>query len=426
MDQFNDEVTQTELEEWLRSTDVLEEDVQRSRSAPEASSSSTERPKKRRDFKRKSSLEYVPSDGKVFGIDARTALRAARQFGEGLASSRVGKTINPWASSSRSSSKSKSPSPASLKQEEASSKESSLPMTRRPFERSHHQPVIDLTASDDPDEPLTCAPVGSSPTMLYCDQVDFSKRARMSFEKDSNAQTSLADQTSFSSVATTEEARGHLLERTQSCPTTTRRSSLDFMNMTEWQKLHQQGPRRSSSLPESLPPTSSQESSLPTSFFCNSSTTEFRDGDAMDISDTSKTMDCSTKMSSGGGYYDELQSAMEQTQQSRRMILDAWLDTSDKSDINNNDDAASSRADVASAAVSAAVMMEEFGMQCRTVGVDAPPPHPLPTSADTTRTTSKVKVTAAEAEAKRILERIAREQMILEKRLTELQREGTE
>jgi hypothetical protein len=145
----------------------------------------------------------------------------------------------------------------------------------------------------------------------------------------------------------------------------------------------------------------------------------------MDISDTSKTIDCSdsTKMSSsggGGGYFDELQIAMEQTQQSRRMILDAWLDLSNRSDINNND-VASSNADVGSTAE----MMEEFGMQCMAVGMDAPPPQPLPTLADTARTASRVKVTAAEAEAKRILESIAREQMILEKRLTELQREGS-
>jgi len=415
MDRLNDEVTRTELAEWLRSTNVLE-DIQRSGSAPEASSSSTQRPK-RRDFKRKSSLDHVPSDGKehkIFGIDAQTALRAARQFGVGLASSRVGKTINPWSSSSSSSSKSKSPSPTSLKQEEAPSQESCLPMTRRPFDRSHHQPVIDLTTAY---EPLTCAPVGAPPTMLSDIQVDFAKRARMSFEEDGSVQTSLADQTSsFSSFV----AATHHLERTQRCPKT-RRSSLEFM--TKWQKLRQQGPRRTS-LPESVPSISSHESSLPTSFFCKSSTAEFHDG-AMDISDTSKTIDCSdsTKMSSsggGGGYFDELQIAMEQTQQSRRMILDAWLDLSNRSDINNND-VASSNADVGSTAE----MMEEFGMQCMAVGMDAPPPQPLPTLADTARTASRVKVTAAEAEAKRILESIAREQMILEKRLTELQREGS-
>ena len=421
MDHLNDdEVNQTELVEWLRSTDVLEEDVQRSRSAPKAAASSSAQRPKRRDFIRRSSLDdHVPSDRKIFGIDADTALSA---LGKGFASSKIRKTHNPWASSSSSSSSHTVEPPP---------QESSVPPTRRPFDRSsYHQPIIDLTATDNNlDEPLTCAPVGASPSsiMLHHSPVDFNKRARMSFEDNNNninveeSQMPLVDQTSASS--STAEGGGGM--RTQSCHTTRCSSAPEDDFMTRRQKMYQQGPRRTSLLPESMPPLS-KDSSSPTSFFRNmddqsshfyrmmSSSGAECHGDAMDISDTTTNMmDSSdnTKMSSSSYFNDELQSAMEQTQQSRRLILDAFLDSSARSD-GNNVFASSAGAGNVAAAVGT---LEEFGMQCGVVGKDCPP-HPLPTSADTTRATAKVEVTATEAKAKRHLKRIAREQLILEKR----------
>jgi len=127
------------------------------------------------------------------------------------------------------------------------------------------------------------------------------------------------------------------------------------------------------------------------------------------------TISCdSTTLSNRSNGYEELQDAMSQTQQSRRMILGA-LSGSTRRDSSN---------DIASSAhhvPATAVQLPEFGIQCGLIGMAGPPPHPhsLPASSTATRTTSD-EVTAADAEAKRNLESIAREQMILEKRLAEI------
>ena len=435
MDHLNDEVSQTELEEWLQTTDVFEQEFERSRSSQGVTSSPTYRPK-RSDFKRKSSFDDVRSDERVFGIDVQTALRgAAQQDGVELASSgdvHVS-NINNYSASCSSSSSLKSKSQSS----------------------NSHQAVIDLTATEPAiidlttntlcQPPTTCAT--ASPTMMYDqdrndDRLGSYKRARMSFDSSTNIEEShnmlsLADPTSSSFVANIGATGHNLLDRTKSCPTT-HRSSVEFIN--NWQKLSHQDPRRTSlpesmeihkcqtlshqdprrtSLSESMPPASSQDSSSPTSFFrsmdeqssrfhrmMNSGSEAPHYGDA--------TISCDSTTLSNRSNYDELQDAMSQTQQSRRMIMGA-LSGSTRRDSNN---------DIASSAhhvPATAVQLPEFGIQCGLIGMAGPPPHPhsLPASSTATRTTDS-EVTAADAEAKRNLESIAREQMILEKRLAEI------
>jgi len=433
MDHLNDEVSsQTELEEWLQTTDVFEQDFERSRSSQGATSSTAYRPKR---SERKSSFDDVRSDERMFGIDVQTALRAARQDGVELASSgdvHVSNINNNSASCSSSS---------SLKSKSQSS--------------NSHQAVIDLTATEPAvidlttntlcQPPTTCAT--ASPTMLYDDQdrndrLGSYKRARMSFDSSTNIEEShnmlsLADQTSSSFVATVGATGHNLMDRTKSCPTT-RRSSVEFIN--NWQKLSHQDPRRTSlpesmainkfqtlshnqdprrtSLSESMPPASSQDSSSPTSFFRSMDEQSSRfhrmigsGSEAPHYGDA--TISCDSTTLSNRSNYDELQDAMSQTQQSRRMILGA-LSGSTRRDSNN---------DIASSAhhvPATAVQLPEFGIQCGLIGMAGPPPHPhsLPASSTATRTTDEV--AAAEAEAKRNLESIAREQMILEKRLAEI------
>ena len=433
MDHLNDEVSsQTELEEWLQTTDVFEQDFERSRSSQGATSSTAYRPKR---SERKSSFDDVRSDERMFGIDVQTALRAARQDGVELASSgdvHVSNINNNSASCSSSS---------SLKSKSQSS--------------NSHQAVIDLTATEPAvidlttntlcQPPTTCAT--ASPTMLYDDQdrndrLGSYKRARMSFDSSTNIEEShnmlsLADQTSSSFVATFGATGHNLMDRTKSCPTT-RRSSVEFIN--NWQKLSHQDPRRTSlpesmainkcqtlshnqdprrtSLSESMPPASSQDSSSPTSFFRSMDEQSSRfhrmigsGSEAPHYGDA--TISCDSTTLSNRSNYDELQDAMSQTQQSRRMILGA-LSGSTRRDSNN---------DIASSAhhvPATAVQLPEFGIQCGLIGMAGPPPHPhsLPASSTATRTTDEV--AAAEAEAKRNLESIAREQMILEKRLAEI------
>jgi len=432
MDHLNDEVSsQTELEEWLQTTDVFEQDFERSRSSQGATSSTAYRPKR---SDRKSSFDDVRSDERMFGIDVQTALRAAQQDRMELASSgdvHVS-NINNYSASCSSSSSLKSKSQSS----------------------NSHQAVIDLTATEPAiidlttntlcQPPTTCAT--ASPTMLYDDQdrndrLGSYKRARMSFDSSTNIEEShnmlsLVDQTSSSFVATVGATGHNLMDRTKSCPTT-RRSSVEFIN--NWQKLSHQDPRRTSlpesmainkcqtlshqdprrtSLSESMPPASSQDSSSPTSFFRSMDEQSSRfhrmigsGSEAPHYGDA--TISCDSTTLSNRSNYDELQDAISQTQQSRRMILGA-LSGSTRRDSNN---------DIASSAhhvPATAVQLPEFGIQCGLIGMAGPPPHPhsLPASSTATRTTDEV--TAAEAEAKRNLESIAREQMVLEKRLAEI------
>jgi hypothetical protein len=413
----NEEVTPEELEAWLRSTNVLEEDS-RAQLAPEA----TQRPK-RRDFKRKCSLDFIPTDGKIFGLDAKTVLRAA----------------NLSASSSPSSSTTPSPTTLKMDLKPSSSEISSpLPSTLRSFDCSYRHPNVDdemVTDISLPHRPLTCAPLGASPSLTgYPDLVAFAKRARKDSSNTKGTQTSLKANDDYHP---TSSSPSDAAERGGAGMQQLRRFSLDFM--AKWQKLRQQGPRPTSSLPNG-------NSSSPRSFYrsmdeqssqfyrmmSNSSSgnnsnavdVHYNEVAAVDSSDSTKmAIDSSdsTKMSSISNYYDELQNAMEQTQRSRRMIMDAISD-------GDNDDVASKSADVAT---EYQMMMEEtYGrQQCGVIGMDGPPPPPpstshYSTSMDTTMITSAQRKKAAEEEeeARRDLERILREQMILEKRLTELQR----
>ena len=75
MDDLNDEATQTELEEWLQTTDA---DVLSRMSSVHSRQGSN------------------ISDERIFGIDAQTALRAALQDGVELASSGVSNTHTSW------------------------------------------------------------------------------------------------------------------------------------------------------------------------------------------------------------------------------------------------------------------------------------------------------------------------------------------
>ncbi len=437
MDDLSEEVTPDELEAWLRTTEVIEEeDNRRTQSAPEATRSTST---KQRHFKRKTSLDYAASDdGRIFGIDAQTALRAA-QLGSSPAQS------------SPASPKSSSPTDALLKPSsgKGATTSSSLPQTHRPFDRSHHQPA----SFDSMYRPLTCAPIISAPTNFKeCndDVGAFKKRARMSSFDDidnnvtEGSQTPLAP-TSSEDHQTLSYPSVTANRRRQSCPSTSsRRSSLEFK--TRWRNLlsrqQGQGPRRTS-LPESMlspaPTTGSirQEtpSSCPASFFhrmekqsfqfyrvmssgCSSNNVEqdgHHDDNAMmmDVSETSN-------VSNSSSYYDELQAAMEQTHQSRRMIMNTLLDGSGKEgiDINNGHAVASGVAEIANK-----MLEEELGVQqCGVVGEGGlPPPPPSMTTTTIMAAAQRRKKAAEEAEAKRSLERIRREQMILEKRLTELQ-----
>ena len=243
MDDLSEEVTPDELEAWLRASDVIQgEDNRRTQSAPEATRST-----KQRHFKRKTSLDYAASDdGRIFGIDAQTALRAA-QLGSSAAQS-------PPASP-------KSPSPTAALLTSSSGKgataSSSLPQTHRPFDRSHHQPA----SFDSMYRPLTCAPISSPTNFKECndDVGAFKKRARMSSFDDidnnvtEGSQTPLAP-TSSEDHQTLSYPSAAANRRRQSCPSASRRrSSLEFK--TRWKNLlsrqQGQGPRRTS-LPESM------------------------------------------------------------------------------------------------------------------------------------------------------------------------------
>jgi hypothetical protein len=149
----------------------------------------------------------------------------------------------------------------------------------------------------------------------------------------------------------------------------------------------------------------------------------------MDVSETSNVSNSSNSI-----YYDELQVAMEQTHQSRRMIMNTLLDGSGKEGIDINNGHADalhiqrwSKLRTGVAEIANKMMEEELSVQqCGVVGeggIPPPPPPPPPSMTTTTTMTAaqRRKKAAEETEAKRSLERIRREQMILEKRLTELQ-----
>ena len=103
LDYLRDDVTQTELDEWLQTTDVFEQDVECSRSSEKATSSSAQFPMNLQ-LQRQSSLDDVRPDEEMFGISIPTSLRAARQLGVELASIDFDNTKNAGVSSSSPSS----------------------------------------------------------------------------------------------------------------------------------------------------------------------------------------------------------------------------------------------------------------------------------------------------------------------------------
>ncbi len=482
LDYLSDDVAQTELDEWLQTTDVFEQDVERPTPQEVTAPPPVQQPK-RHDFKHKSSLEHVRCEKDVFEMDFQTALREAdRKVGAGTQNSYV---------SSASSLCSKSQSQTYTSPQPVIDVTATEPTTRRnfdhksleytrskkdvfgidfptalraasdhhgkvgrelpssDFDKTHHsrvssvsslcsksltsispQPVIDLTANEPTLIDLTTTDALPQPS-TPC------KRARRTFDSNINIEqmlTLMGKPLSSSDAATVARAKHNFLERTKSCPPT-RRSSVDStesnnswqklshldsrarsfpesMPINNWQKKSHQDSRRIS-LP-GLPQTSSKDSSPSRSFFhkMDEHSTQFHR--MMSSSSTaSNVRDCTTSTSDSimgtKSYFNVLQGAMEQTQQSRRMIIGAI-----SSDGTRSDDVASS----AHVATSAVKKTTEFGTQFGQGGV-AGLPNPSMNSSDATRTNV---VTKAEAEAKRNLECIAREQMILEKRLAEMNR----
>jgi hypothetical protein len=416
LDYLSDGVSQTELDEWLQTTDVFDQDVERLRPAPEDTAPPTQRPKRRDfDLDHKSSLEHGRSEKDMFGIDFPTAIRAAADR-----KARV-KTHNSSVSSASSlCSKSKSQTITS------------------PRPVIDPQPVIDLTASEPAIIDLTTTDnLPQPPRPSPC------KRARRTFDSNINIDqllTLMGKPSSSSVAAPGTEARAHnLLESARSYPPTRRTSVGSTESINNWQKQSYQYPQRTRSLPEvmpinnwqkkshqdsrrislpePMPPSSSKDSSSPTSFFrdmdehssrihrmmSSSSAVSHVGDDTNSISDSTIT--------SNRSCCNEFHVAMEQTQQSRRMIMGA-LSGSTRSDGNNH---VASGAHVAATALK----MPECGMQCG-LGEVAGLPYPRPNSSDATGTRNVA--TKAEAEVKRNLECIAREQMILEKRLAEMYR----
>ena len=416
-DPFSDEATQTDLDEWLRTTEVFEQDVERSRSSEEAAASSAQFPM---NFRRQSSLDNVRSDEEVFGISIPASLRAARQLGMELASIDFENTHNSGVSSPShpSSQLSTSHQPViGLKAAEPS-------IT-----------IIDLTTDDTVSQPpTTCDPVGTSPTLPHYDHQDEGnpcKRPRKAIESCINTEQILSPVAAAAAAGTGARA---LQEKSRSCPPATHHSNRDFIYnwqkmshqdpgqikdslpepINNWQKKSHRDPGRTSP-PEPMPPTSSSHGSyLPTSFFRSMDEHSSRLWQMMSSS-TSAPHEGGTNLSgsaimSNTSTYNELEGAMAQTRQSRQMILGA-LSGITRSDSKNDD---SSSANVAATAFK----LSEFGMQYGPVDMVGPP---LPASSDaTTRTTAELSA----AEAKRRLERIANEQIILEKRLAELRRRG--
>eukprot|EP00986_Skeletonema_menzelii_P003646 scaffold1153_cov147-Skeletonema_menzelii.AAC.2 len=362
-DPFSDEATQTDLDEWLRTTEVFELDVERSRSSEEAAASSAQFPM---NFRRQSSLDNVRSD------------------------------------------------------EEAA--EPSIT-------------IIDLTTDDTVSQPATCDPVGTSPILPHYDHQDEGnpcKRPRKAIESCINTEQILSPVAAAAAAGTGARA---LQEKSRSCPPT-HHSNRDFIynwqkmshqdpgqikdslpepiNNCNWQKKSHRDPGRTSP-PEPVPPTSSSHGSyLPTSFFRSMDEHSSRLWQMMSSS-TSAPHEGGTNLSgsaimSNTSTYNELEGAMTQTRQSRQMIL-GTLSGITRSD-SKNDDSSSANA------AATAFKLSEFGMQYGPVDMVGPP---LPASSDaTTRTTAEL----SSAEAKRRLERIAKEQIILEKRLAELRRRG--
>ncbi len=401
-DLLSEDLTQADLDEWLHTTDVFEQNVELERPAQIVTTTPHVHRPKRRD-----SFDCLEKD--VFGIDVSTALRAPadRKIGAELASD--------------------------LDQTHHSRRVSVSSLCSKSLSSISPQPVLDLTANESAIIDLTTTDTLPKPPILF-------KRARKSFDADSSINVDqmlmrMGKPSSSSIAATIPEARGcNLLEKAKSCPPTRRFSvgSTELMSKN-WQK---KSPRRVS-LPGALPPTSRRHSSPSTSFFRHMDEHSTRlqrmisTGSAVShVGDDMNSMNDS--IMSNRSLLSELQDSMAQTQQSRRMIIDALSDSDGKIDV-----ASSAHVDVAAAATAAAVKidndvtsgvhvdvsavkkkMTEFGMQSVRGGV-AGLPKPVRNSSNAIRATNNDEMTKTGADKKRYFE-VAREKMILEKRLSEM------
>jgi hypothetical protein len=381
VDPFSDEATQKDASEWLRTTDVLDQDFKRSRSSDEAAtSSSARRPNK---FRRQSSLDYVLSDEEMVGISISTFLRgAAGQLGEESST----KSHNTHNNSGSQLSTSHQPVNALNATKPAS--------------------MIDLTTEDAVSQPSTSAHVSISSTSPHYDHLD----------KGVNSDQM---QSSVASTGTGARALRDLSSRDFICnrqkmshqyPRQTSESLLEPIPINKWRKTNHQDSQMTG------PAEPSHGSSSPISFFRNMSEHSSQFLRMMSISSATPHEEVSTNSMSGSGSaimsdtssYNELEGAMAQTRQSRQMVMGAF------SGITRNDSSNSS-ATVATTARN----MPEFRLQNRQIDM-VDPAQRAPVSSDVNRTSPGLSV----AEAKRSLEQIAKEQMILEKRLAQLQREG--
>ncbi len=336
LDDLGDDISQSELDEWLHASDVFEQDAERLRLAQEVTAAPVKRPKRRDSF------EYGSGED-VFGIDFPTALRAAdRKFGA--------ETQNPLISSASSL---------------CSKSQTQMPTSSRP--------VTDLTATKPTRIDLT-----TTATVTLPQQPVPYEQTRKTFGSDIIIDHS----------------------------------------------------RRTRSLLEPLPQTFSKHSTPPTSFFRDMDEHSSRFRRMMSSSSAvsyvgDDTNSLSDSIMSANSYFNELQGAMAQTQQSRRMIIGALSD-SERSD-GNNDVATSAHAAAAAVKInnhiaSSAQHVNDSNRDARIWNANywirrgGRLPNPV---SDATRTTTTNDVTKTEANAKRALE-IARENMILEKRLAEL------
>ena len=335
LDDLGDDISQSELDEWLHASDVFEQDVERLRLAQEVTAAPVKR------LKRRDSFEYGSGED-VFGIDFPTALRAAdRKFGA--------ETQNPLISSASSL---------------CSKSQTQMPTSSRP--------VTDLTATKPTRIDLTT-------TVTLPQQPGPYEQTRKTFGSDIIIDHS----------------------------------------------------RRTRSLLESLPQTFSKHSTPPTSFFRDMDEHSSRFRRMMSSSSAvsyvgDDTNSLSDSIMSTNSYFNELQGAMAQTQQSRRMIIGALSD-SERSD-GNNDVATSAHAAAAAVKINNHVASSAQHVNDGDARIwnanywirrGGRLPNPIRNSSDGTRTTTTNDVIKIEANSKRALE-IARENMILEKRLAEM------
>jgi hypothetical protein len=394
VDPFSDEAAQKDVSEWLRTTDVLDQDFKRSRSSDEETlSSSARRPNK---FRRQSSLDYVLSDEEMVGISISTFLRgAAGQLGVELASTDFDNTHD------------NSGSQLSTSHQPVNGLKATKPAS-----------IVDLTTEDAVSQPPMSARVSISSTSPYYDHQGKDNaciRARKAID-DSNINTG-QKQSSIASTGTgalpdLRSSRDFICNRqnmSHQYPRQISESLLEPIPINNWRKMSHQDSQMTGA------PEPSHGSSSPNSFFRNMSEHSSQFLRMMSISSTTPHEEVSTNSMSGKAImsdtssYNELEGAMAQTRQSRQMIMGAF------SGITRND----SNTDPSATAAATASNMPKFGTQNGQIDM-VDPAQRAPASSDANRASPGMSA----AEAKRSLEQIAKEQMILEKRLAQLKREG--